>query len=205
MIKVPGKRWGKRLRNSRVFGEHGLSKKGMFADLMVTPLVDMFVIIVLFLIANFSATGEILNMTKDVQLPEAKNVEEVQMAPVVLVSGEEIIVDGTSVARLVDIEGAEYLNIPALEEKLRELKKKTEDLHSMAGDSEGFKGDVNIQGHKSVQFKYIKKVMFSCATAGYGNINFAVLNSGGGGGAVQGTAKAPGAPAGGAVAAPAVP
>ena len=30
----------------------------------------MFVIIVLFLIANFSATGEILNMTKDIQLPE---------------------------------------------------------------------------------------------------------------------------------------
>ena len=31
----------------------------------------MFVIIVLFLIANFSATGEMLIMTKDIQLPTA--------------------------------------------------------------------------------------------------------------------------------------
>ena len=181
MIKVPGKRYGKRLQKSRVFGDGHAGKKSIFADLLITPLVDMFVIIVLFLIANFSATGEILMMTKDIQLPEAKNVQDVQMVPVVMVSSEEIVVDGTSVTRLADIDGAEYLNIPALEEKLRELKKKTEDLHAMAGDADGFKGDINIQGHKEVQFKYIKKVMFSCASAGYGNINFAVLNKGSGG------------------------
>ncbi len=179
MIKVPGKRYGRRLRKSRVFGEGGHGKKAAFADLLITPLVDMFVIMVLFLIANFSATGEILMMTKDIQLPEAKNVSEVQMVPVVMVSNDEVVVDGTSVARLADIEGSEYLNIPVLEEKLRELKKKTEDLHAMAGDSEAFKGDINIQGNKDVQFKFIKKVMFSCATAGYGNINFAVISKGG--------------------------
>lgn len=189
-IQIPGKRYGKRLRNSRMFGAGPHGKKSIFADLLITPLVDMFVIIVLFLIANFSATGEILMMTKDIQLPEAKNVEEVKMVPVVMVSSEEIVVDGTSVARLADIESAEYLNIPALEEKLRELRKKSEDLHSLAGDGEGFKGDINIQGHREVTFKYIKKVMFSCATAGYGNINFAVMNKGSRGGELQ-TATAP--------------
>jgi biopolymer transport protein ExbD len=177
-IKIPGKRYGKRLARSRIFGEHGHGKKSIFADLLITPLVDMFVIIVLFLIANFSATGEILMMTKDIQLPEAKNVSEVEMVPVVMVSNEEVVVDGTTVTRLSDLDNNEYLNIPALEEKLRELKKKTEDLHAIAGDQEGFKGDINIQGHKEVQFKFIKKVMFSCATAGYGNINFAVMSKG---------------------------
>ena len=52
---------------------HG--KKATNADLLITPLVDMFVIIVLFLIANFSATGEVLMMTKDIQLPEARQRE----------------------------------------------------------------------------------------------------------------------------------
>jgi biopolymer transport protein ExbD len=194
MIKIPGKRYGKRLRKSKVFGEGGHGKKNNFADLLITPLVDMFVIMVLFLIANFSATGEILMMTKDIQLPEAKNVQEVQMVPVVMVSNSEVVVDGTSVARLEDIEGSEYLNIPALEEKLRELKKKTEDLHAMAGDSEAFKGDINIQGNKDVHFKYIKKVMFSCATAGYGNINFAVISKGGDSAAPPAAAAAAPAP-----------
>lgn len=193
-IKVPGKRWGKRLRKSRVFGEAGLGKKSIFADLLITPLVDMFVIIVLFLIANFSATGEILMMTKDVQLPEAKNVQDVQMVPVVMVSNDEIVVDGSSIVRLADIDSSEYLNIPQLEEKLRELKKKTEDLHAMAGDAEGFKGDINIQGHKEVQFKFIKKVMFSCATAGYGNINFAVMSKGDGKPVGEGATAAADAP-----------
>ena len=175
-IKVPGKRYGKRLEHSKVFGHGAHGKKSGFADLLITPLVDMFIIIVLFLIANFSATGEVLMMTKDIQLPDAVNVKEVEMHPVVLVSNEQVSISGTIVGRVEDIVKDEYLNIPALEEKLRDMKKQYEDLHAMAkDDANGFKGDVNIQAHKDVEYSIIKRVMFSCATAGYNNINFAVL------------------------------
>ncbi|AKJ07962.1 biopolymer transport protein ExbD [Archangium gephyra] len=179
-IKVPGKRYGKRLQHSKVFG-HGAhhGKHGGNADVLITPLVDMFVIIVLFLIANFSATGEVLMMTKDIQLPEAVNVKEVEMHPVVMVSGEEVSISGNVVGRVQDLVKEEYLNIPALEEKLRDMKKQFEDLHSMAeGNTNAFKGDVNIQAHKDVEFAIIKRVMFSCASAGYNNINFATLQKG---------------------------
>jgi biopolymer transport protein ExbD len=180
-IKVPGKRFGKRLAHSKVFG-HGAAhgKKSVYADLLITPLVDMFVIIVLFLIANFSATGEVLMMTKDIQLPEAVNVKEVEMVPVVMISNDQVLVSGNLIGRVEDLTREEYLNIPALEEKLRDLKKQYEDLHAMARDTEGgFKGDVNIQAHKDVQFKIVKRVMFSCASAGYANINFAVMTAAG--------------------------
>jgi biopolymer transport protein ExbD len=183
-IKAPGKRYGKRLQHSKVFG-HGAHGKhgGGNADVLITPLVDMFVIIVLFLIANFSATGEVLMMTKDIQLPDAVNVKEVEMHPVVMVSGEEVTISGTVVGRVQDLVKEEYLNIPALEEKLRDMKKQFEDLHSMAeGNTNAFKGDVNIQAHKDVEFSIIKRVMFSCASAGYNNINFATLQKGEAGG-----------------------
>src|SRR4029453_941151 len=121
-IETPGKRFGKRLRKSKVFGHGHASHKASNADLLMTPLVDMFVIIVLFLIANFSATGEVLNMTHDIQLPEAFNVTDIEMAPVVLVSNTDIIVSGTAIGRVEDLTRDEYLNIPALEEKLREMK-----------------------------------------------------------------------------------
>jgi biopolymer transport protein ExbD len=180
-IKVPGKRYGKRLEHSKVFGHGANHKRSGYSDLLITPLVDMFVIIVLFLIANFSATGEVLMMTKDIQLPEAVNVKEVEMHPVVMVSNEQVSISGTIVGRVEDLVKDEYLNIPALEEKLRDMKKQFEDLHAMAGNEDGgFKGDVNIQANKEVEFKIIKRVMFSCATAGYNNINFAVLSKGGG-------------------------
>ncbi|WNG51154.1 biopolymer transporter ExbD [Archangium minus] len=191
-IKAPGKRYGKRLQHSKVFG-HGAhhGKHGGNADVLITPLVDMFVIIVLFLIANFSATGEVLMMTKDIQLPEASNVKEVEMHPVVMVSGEEVSISGTVVGRVQDLVKEEYLNIPALEEKLRDMKKQFEDLHAMAQDTTNtFKGDVNIQAHKDVEFSIIKRVMFSCASAGYNNINFATLQKGEAGAGGESTAAA---------------
>ena len=97
-IEVPGKRWGKRLSHSKVFGHGGHGKKVTYADLLITPLVDMFVIIVLFLIANFSATGEVLMMSKDISLPEAKNVQDIQSAPVVTVSKTEVLLSGNHAA-----------------------------------------------------------------------------------------------------------
>jgi len=178
-IQAPGKRFGKRLEKSKVFGHGGISKRPMFADLLITPMVDMFVIIVLFLIANFSATGEVLMMTKDIQLPEAVNVREVEMVPVVMISKDQVLVSGTVIGRVEDLARDDYLNIPSLEEKLREMKKQYEDLHSLAKDeASGFKGDVNIQGDKDIPYKIMKRVMFSCATAGYNNINFAVTTTG---------------------------
>jgi biopolymer transport protein ExbD len=177
-IITPGKRFGKRLMHSKIFGHHAsLGKKAVFSDLNVTPLVDMFVILVLFLVANFSATGEILAMSKDIQLPEAANTDELQLAPVVLVSTESVIVSGIMIGRVDDLTREDYLNIPALEEKLREMKKEFEDLHNAANDSGAFKGDVDIQADKSVQFRIVKRVMFSCASAGYGNIAFATMAS----------------------------
>ena len=189
-IQVPGKRYGKRLQHSKVFGHGGHSKKSGYADLLITPLVDMFVIIVLFLIANFSATGEVLNMTKDIQLPEAVNVKEVEMHPVVMVSSDQVSVSGTVIGRVEDLVKDDYLSIPALEEKLREMKKQYEDLHALAkDDANGFKGDVNIQGHKDVDWSIVKRVLASCAAAGYYNTNFAVLNKGGEAGEAQASAQ----------------
>ncbi len=187
-IVAPGKRYGHRLQHSKTLS-HGGGKKSVFADLNVTPLVDMFVILVLFLIANFSATGEVLAMSKDVVLPEAANTEELQLAPAVIVSKEQVIVSGTVIGRVDDLTKDEYLNIPPLEEKLREMKKSFEDLHNAANDSGAFKGDVNIQADKGVQFKIVKRVMFSCASAGYGNIAFATMAMGSGQGTTEGGGK----------------
>src|SRR2546430_17732769 len=112
-IQVPGKRMDKRFEHSKVFG-HGRGKKSVFADLLVTPLVDMFVIIVLFLIANFSATGEVLMMSKDISLPEAKNVQDIQSAPVVTVSKTEVLLSGSLIGRVEDFTREECVNIPLL-------------------------------------------------------------------------------------------
>src|SRR5690606_19517849 len=148
-IKVPGKRYGKRLRKSKVFGGGPPGGKGANnVDLNMTPLVDMFVIMVLFLIANFSATGEIINQSQDIELPEAKHVEGLQLTTVIRVSMTDIYVETDPIAKVSDVLGEEYLNIPALEEKLRTVKADCEKLHASTGKE--FTGDINIQAHKDL-------------------------------------------------------
>lgn len=177
-IVEPGHRFSKRFDHFRLLDHSRGGSKSTFADLNVTPLVDMFVILVLFLIANFSATGEVLAMSNDVQLPSAANTDELIAAPVVIISKDEVLVSGQSIGRVEDLAREDYLSIPVLEEKLREVRKQFENLHAAANDTGAFKGDVNIQGDKSAKFSIVKRVMFSCASAGFTNISFATLAAG---------------------------
>lgn len=195
-IQVPGKRYGKRLASSKVFGKGTHGKKSIFADLLITPLVDMFVIIVLFLIANFSATGEVLMMSKDVQLPSASHVQDLDLVPVVVVSKDEVLMDGTLVGKVAEIVKGDQVDIPELEEKLRELKKKTDEMHASVNDTsqQSTASDVNIQADKSVPFKILYRVMYSCQSADYQNINFAVLSTGSDSSGATGTKTASAVP-----------
>ena len=50
------------------------------------------------------------------------------------------------------------------------------------GGDGGAGGDVILQADRNVDFKVIKKVMYSCGVAGYSNVNFAVQQKAKGGG-----------------------
>lgn len=177
-IVTPGKRYSARLQRSKLFGKNAHGRKNTFADLLITPLVDMFVIIVIFLLQSFSATGEILFMSKDITLPEAANGADIDRSPVVQVSDTVILLEGEQIALVSDLARDSYWNIPTLEERLRDLKRRYEMLHT--GDSAGgFKGDINIQANKDVTFKTLKRVMYSCNQAGYTSLNYATMATGG--------------------------
>ncbi len=174
-IVTPGKRPGARVAGSKVFGKKfARGKKSGYAELMLTSLVDMFTIIVIFLIQNFSANGEVLYMSKDIKLPFAVHGVNLERAPVISVSPDAVTVDGKQVAQTDDLSKSDVLNVPELEDALREEKRKYDTIH--ANDPEHpFRGLVNVQADKKITFKVIKKVMFACNQSGFGNINFAAM------------------------------
>src|SRR4051812_50161755 len=93
-IVTPGKRPCERIEQSKVFGKKfGRKKRGVYAALTLTSLVDVMTIIVIFLLMNFSANGEVLYMTKDIRLPDAYHGAQLDRAPVISVSGEAGAVD----------------------------------------------------------------------------------------------------------------
>jgi biopolymer transport protein ExbD len=175
-IVTPGKRPGERVAASRVFGKKFLrGKKQGYATLMLTSLVDMFTIIVIFLLMNFSANGEVLYMSKDIKLPDAYHGAMLERAPVISVSGEAVTFDGRMLLQTADLEKGDVLNVPELEDALRDEKRRYEQIHANDPDHP-FRGLVNVQADRHIPFKVIKRVMFACNQSGFGNINFAALS-----------------------------
>ena len=177
-IVQPGKRPAKRFEKSKILGgKIARGRKATNAELNVVPMVDMMTMLVIFLLQQFSATGEVLYMQKDVRLPEARHGQMIEPAPTVAISADQVVVTGQKVADVADLDrDAGYLNIPALEERLRDEKKRWEFIHQ--SDGAKFDGIVNIQADKAVPFRIVKRVMYSCGVAGYFNMNFATLDAG---------------------------
>jgi biopolymer transport protein ExbD len=177
-IVIPGKRPAKRFERSKVLGGRFLrGRKSTNAELNVVPMVDMMTMLVIFLLQQFSSTGEVLYMQKDIKLPNAQHGQMIEIAPVVAISAEQIVVTGVKVADIPDLDrDSGYLNIPALEERLRDEKKRWEFIHKADPDSK-WDGIVNIQADKAVPFRIVKRVMYSCGVAGYYNVNFAALDA----------------------------
>ncbi|HWE26117.1 MAG TPA: biopolymer transporter ExbD [Myxococcales bacterium] len=174
-IVEPGKRPCDRIERSRVFSKKFVrGKKNGYASLMLTSLVDMFTIIVIFLLMNFSANGEVLYLSKDIKLPDAYHGAQLERAPVISVSPDAVTFDGRQVLATDDLMKGDVLNVPALEDALRDERRRYETIH--ASDPEHpFRGLVNVQADRKITFKVIKRIMFACNQSGFGNINFAAL------------------------------
>jgi biopolymer transport protein ExbD len=180
-IVIPGKRPAKRFEKSKILGgKISRGRKGTNAELNVVPMVDMMTLLVIFLLQQFSTTGEVLYMQKDIKLPNAHHGQVIEIAPVVAVSADQVVVTGVKVADVRELDqDPGYLNIPALEERLRDEKKKWEFIHQNDPDKK-WDGLVNIQADKAVPFRIVKRVMYSCGVAGYFNVNFAAMDAGSG-------------------------
>jgi biopolymer transport protein ExbD len=178
-IVTPGKRPGPRIQASKVFGKKfARGKKSQYAGLMLTSLVDVMTIITIFLLMNFSANGEVLYMSKDIKLPDAYHGAQLERAPVISVSADAVTFDGRMLLNTGDLDRGDVLNVPELEDALRDEKRRYEQIHANDPDHP-FKGLVNVQADKRIPFKVIKRVMFACNQSGFANINFAALSKSG--------------------------
>jgi biopolymer transport protein ExbD len=91
---------------------------------------------------------------------------------VILIGDDDIIVQGTPVARVADVMKRKGNDIPELRQALlsqndRVLRKEAQD--DIAGR------EVTIMGDKDIPYRLLKKVMATCTEAEYGQISLAVL------------------------------
>ena len=181
LIKPPGPRLRKHIP-LKFISKHGAGgRKSSYAELNLTSLVDMLTILVVFLLQTFSASGELLTVSKNITLPEAVNYKDLEQAPIIAVSRDSVTLNGDPKADSQELsrENTVDWKIPQLHDDLVVLKNNFKLLHP---NPEDWKGLVIVQADKNIDFKVIKKVMYTCAVAGYNNVNFAVQSRGKGSG-----------------------
>ena len=180
---------GQRHRNHNILKRRG-SKRGVTAILSLTAMVDMFTVLVIFLLQNYNSTGEILYIPKEVVLPKANRVTDLRPAVVVTVSSKEILIDRTQVATFEQVKAMKEWTIPALRDQVRVLLEKAKaetdakiknklktvvdkTLGNEEVDANAWRR-VTLQADKAIDYLKIKKIMYSIYEAGGGPINFAV-------------------------------
>lgn len=182
---------GRRDRHNRPLRS---TKRNIVAVLSLTAMVDMFTVLVVFLLQNYQTTGEVIDLQDDVILPKASQVKELKPAHVVVVSPREITVDKRRVADLATVKASTEWEIPLLTAAIVDRFRAMEDSRKFLGlehirdavdqtkpggqreKPEDFRR-VTVQADKSVDFLTIKKVMYTLYQAGASEINFAVIKN----------------------------
>jgi len=150
--------------------KHHKRNKGA-GQLNLVSLMDIFTILVFFLLVNSSDVQTLPNV-KELQLPESIADEKAKETVVIMIGETDLIVQGTVVAKIADIMATVGNDIPELREALlsqndRVLRREAQD--DIAGR------EVTIMGDKDIPYRLLKKVMATCTESDYGQISLAVL------------------------------
>ena len=154
--------------NDRVAGG---GRKSTDVSIALIPFIDFLITLVVFLLTSFSASGELLAQRPNLVMPVASNVHAIDIAPIIAIDPSVVTLDNRRMADTQTLAAAAGLErIEPLVQDLETLRRNWTVLHPR----DPFQGTVILQADRNVDFRVIKKVMFSAAQAGYTNISFAV-------------------------------
>lgn len=133
------------------------SSRASLVHLNVTALVDVMTVLVIFLMMQFNASGEMLLVSPDLKMPEAKNGQDV----------------GQTLLLSLDRKGNLYLGgrqiaIVILSRELGEARKKNPGPNAAQA--------INLQIDRSVDYGVLKRILSACEGVGYHQIRLSVAN-----------------------------
>lgn len=182
-IIVPGRRIGTTYSTSLAAKKRmQRHRRSGYAALMLTSMVDMFTILVLYLIQQFNSTGQILFVDPDVKLPEAHRALAITgNPPVITIDKNEVSLQGKPVELTESLKKEGVWDAPKLEEALKQMRELSIGVADATGGqlvTDTAKGLIMIQADVNVPYMLVKKVMFIASKAGFDRVDFAVTRTG---------------------------
>ncbi len=156
-------------RALRMERHHKRTKSG--AALNLVSMMDIFTILVFFLLVSSGET-EVLPNPKSIQLPESVALERARESVVVMVTDEQILVQGRPVASVAAALDGDEIVIPQLMDALRQ---QTDRVLIQQAKADIVAREVTILGDKEIPYRLLKRVMATCTAAEFGQISLAVV------------------------------
>ena len=158
-------------RAARMDRSHKRHKRSVALNLV--SLMDIFTILVFFLLVNSSEVQTLPN-AKDLELPESIAEQRPRETVVVMVTDQDLLVQGRPVARISDVINSSELIIPELK---AELQRQAERMLRQSAQDDPLEREVTIMGDKEIPYSVLRRIMATCTDADYGRLSLAVAQT----------------------------
>lgn len=137
----------------------------------LVPFIDMLTILVVFLLVHTSDV-DILPNTKNISIPESISDKKPRPTVVVMITKEELLVDGRSVGTLAQVEASPEAVFAPLKAALQSQADK---VLAGAAKDDIKEREVTILGDRNTPYKVLRKIMATATDAEYGKVSLAVI------------------------------
>ncbi len=144
--------------------------------LQITSMIDVFTILLVFLLKSYSTEGHLVTIAEAIRLPVSSAEQVIHPAVTVAFNDQALFVDGD---KLVDdvtpyLANSADLLIQPLYQALRERAERSKEIAAV-NPAVVFTGEVILQGDREIPFRLLKKVIYTAGQAEYVNQSLAVF------------------------------
>jgi biopolymer transport protein ExbD len=167
-------------RNRSIRSRKKRNKKKVL-DIDITSLLDILVILLVFLLKSYNSSGVSINIPKDISIPNSISDTINSAGVIIQVSKDKIWVDDKEIytnksnSKKSFDQGGKRL-VP-LYNVLVAKKEEVQSLAKQVPEAKPFSGTANLVVDKSLKFSFVKKIMYTCAEAGFRTYKFVVLGN----------------------------
>jgi len=155
-------------RARRMAEHHQRHKAG--AELNLIPLIDILSVMVSFLLV-YSTEVEIIQNSKNIEVPQSISEAAPHRSVVLMVTKDEVYVQGEPVATIADIRSAPT----AVVAPLRAALKQPQLVGTEVTERDLASREITIMADKSLPYEVLKKIMATCTDADFGRISLATM------------------------------
>jgi len=143
--------------------------------LQITSMIDVFTILLVFLLKSYSTEGHLINIAEAIRLPTSTASLEVARAVSVGFNNRALYLDGELLVEdVTPYLASDEMAIPPLLRALEERAARVKEI-AAKNPSVVFTGEIVLQGDREIPFRLLKKVIYTAGQAGYVNQSLAVF------------------------------